>query len=484
MRRQFLLVVGFLAICSSCSYLALAQQNAAPAASNQQMEAPPASGQQAEAPAASGQQTEAPAASNAQCIDCHSKSKPQIVSEWKQSKHSQVNVGCIDCHGAGHASASDVAKVKIARPEICARCHQTQVDQDRRGKHALALAAMRTMPNAHWRPARSLQPEPVGSGQAVCADCHRIGSSGAKEEVTFERFGGIEGGALGRGAGACGSCHSRHTFSVEEARQPQACQYCHSGPDHDQWGMYASSRHGIQFDLKQRRLLPADAAVPTCQTCHMPNGDHEVRTSWGYRGIIRPLPSDKEWAADRTEIMKAMNILGSNGEENPLAVTMKAAEVMRFTQEDWQRDRDKMVKVCVQCHSENYVKQQLQAGDDMVRLADHFLAEAIRVVSGLYKDGLLPPPQPERNYPWLTRFDPPPTLIEQMLETMYLEHRTSAFQGKFHGSLNYALADGRGKLRQDLDAITDLAKELRRSHAATGTHHPVKTASPAKPKAK
>lgn len=154
MRRQFLLVVGFLAI---CSYLALAQQNAAPAAS----------GQQTEAPAASDQQTEAPAASNAQCIDCHSKSRPQIVSEWKQSKHSQVNVGCIDCHGAGHASASDVAKVKIARSEICAHCHQAQVDQDRRGKHSIALAAMRTMPNAHWRPARSLQPEPAGRDRSV-----------------------------------------------------------------------------------------------------------------------------------------------------------------------------------------------------------------------------------------------------------------------------------------------------------------------------
>ena len=35
----------------------------------------------------------------AQCIDCHSKVTPNIVSDWKLSKHSSVEVTCVNCHG-------------------------------------------------------------------------------------------------------------------------------------------------------------------------------------------------------------------------------------------------------------------------------------------------------------------------------------------------------------------------------------------------
>ena len=63
----------------------------------------------------------------AQCIECHSKITPNIVSDWKLSKHSQVDVTCIACHGDQHTSASDVVKVKIPTPDTCATCHQTQV---------------------------------------------------------------------------------------------------------------------------------------------------------------------------------------------------------------------------------------------------------------------------------------------------------------------------------------------------------------------
>jgi hydroxylamine dehydrogenase len=70
--------------------------------------------------------------------------------------------------------------------------------------------------------------------------------------------------------------------------------------------------------------------------------------------------------------------------------TVKAADVVRLTQEDWQRERDKMLKTCNQCHSVNFARQQLQLGDDMIRNADHLMAEAIRLVAGLYSDGCSP----------------------------------------------------------------------------------------------
>ncbi|MGH9498737.1 MAG: multiheme c-type cytochrome [Terriglobales bacterium] len=464
MRRRFVLTVGFLVICSS---FALVQETAAPGSSSQQTTPP----------ATSAQPTGAPAATNAQCIDCHSKNNPHVVSEWKQSKHSQVNVGCTDCHGADHGSASDVAKVKIARPEICAHCHQSQVDQYRRGKHSFALVVMKTMPNGHWRGMEATL------GEQGCAGCHHVGAPHVTNEVTFERFGGIEGEALKWGAGACSSCHSRHTFSLEEARQPQTCQHCHSGLDSGQWEMYSDSRHGILSGLKQLRVLPADAAAPTCQTCHMPGGDHEVRTAWGYRGLKLPPPTDPQWAADQADILQALNVYDEKGKETLLLEGMKAYDVMRFEQADWQRERDKMVKICAQCHSETYSKQQLQLGDDMVRDSDHLLAQAIRIVAGLYKDGFVQSP-PLRKFPWLTRFDTPPTVIEQKLETIYFD-RMPAFHGVFHNSPKYAINQGVAKMERDLVQIKALEAELRRN-PPVATTPPAKPATPqkAKPKAR
>jgi hydroxylamine dehydrogenase len=430
MRSRLVLNVGFLLI---CSYFVWSQQTGT--------EAPPA---------------QTPTASYTQCIDCHTKTNPLVVSEWKQSKHAGVNVGCTDCHGNEHTSGADVAKVKIARPEICARCHQSQVDQYRKGKHSFALAAMKTMPNAHWRSISETL------GQSACTDCHEIGSPHVNNELRYEKFKGIDGEARQWGAAACSSCHSRHSFSLDEARQPQTCRRCHSGGDNAQWEMYAGSKHGILFDLKQRHLVPADAAVPTCQTCHMPGGDHEVRTAWGYRGVRLPLPSDKKVAADRNDILRALNITSPDDQPTLLMDSMKSSDVMRFTDEAWQKERDKMVTVCTQCHSEAYAKQRLGDGDAIIDDSDRLLAEAIRVVMGLYKDGYLAPPDEKRVYPWLTRFDEPPTAIEQKLESMYSEHRMAAFQGIFHNNLAYGLGNGFGKMGRDLVEIKEMEAEIRR----------------------
>jgi hypothetical protein len=68
---------------------------------------------------------------------------------------------------------------------------------------------------------------------------------------------------------------------------------------HPQWEMYSGSKHGVRYLLKQNKTLPPTAAAPTCQTCHMQEGNHEVRTAWGFLAVRLPMPEDKEWAADR-----------------------------------------------------------------------------------------------------------------------------------------------------------------------------------------
>jgi hypothetical protein len=265
------------------------------------------------------------------------------------------------------------------------------------------------------------------------------------------------------GAAQCDSCHTRHTFSIEEARSPQACETCHMGFDHPQWEMYSASKHGVRSELKQKHVLPETAAAPTCQTCHMQSGNHEVRTAWGFLAVRLPLFEDKQWAADRATILQALGVLDPQGQPTKLVDVVKAADVARLTQEDWQRERDKMIKTCNQCHSVNFAKQQLQQGDDMIKNADHLMAEAIHIIADLYKDNVLPKPV---NYaypfPNLLTFHDAPTVIEQKLFVMYLEHRMRTFQGTFHASPDYALWYGWSEMQRDLTEIKELAAQMRR----------------------
>lgn len=226
------------------------------------------------------------------CIDCHKKINPQIISDWQLSKHSQNGIECSTCHSDQHKSAQDIANVRIPTPEVCAGCHQKQVQQFKGGKHAFGWASMKAMPTAHWQPMALME------GMKGCGGCHKIGLKTEAEIKELRREGG------GFGLASCDACHTRHLFSAQEARQPQACQTCHMGIDHPQWEMYSSSKHGVRYLLKQNKMLPETAAAPTCQTCHMQEGNHAVRTAWGFLAVRLPMPEDKQWASDRVTILQ------------------------------------------------------------------------------------------------------------------------------------------------------------------------------------
>lgn len=388
-----------------------------------------------------------------QCTDCHKKVTPNIVSDWQLSKHSANGVDCAGCHGDKHQSAADVANVEIPTPETCAQCHEARVDQFKKGKHAAAWAAMKAMPTTHYLPMA------LTEGMKGCGGCHKIGLK------TEEEIKGLKRDGAGFGLASCDACHTRHTFSVEEARQPQACETCHMGFDHPQWEMYSASKHGVRAMLKQTGALPESTAAPTCQTCHMQNGNHEVRTAWGFLAVRLPMPEDKQWAEDRTTILQALGVLDPDGKPTARLDVVKAADVARLTQEDWQRERDKMLKTCGQCHSENFAKGELGKGDQMVKESDRLMAEAIRVVGALYKDGILQKPESYAYaFPDLLAFHDAPTEIEQTLFVMYLEHRMRTFQGTFHASPDYALWYGWSEMKRDLTEIKTFAADLREKH--------------------
>lgn len=388
-----------------------------------------------------------------QCVDCHKKVTPNIVSDWQISKHSQNEVNCSVCHGELHKDQDDADKVQIPTPETCANCHEERVEQFKAGKHAAAWAALKAMPTTHWQPMALIE------GMKGCGGCHKIGLKTEAEIKELKKSG------AGFGVASCDACHTRHIFSVQEAKQPQACQTCHMGFDHPQWEMYSASKHGVRYLLKQNKILPESVAAPTCQTCHMQKGNHEVRTAWGFLAVRLPLPEDKQWAADQVSILQGLGVLDPNGKPTARLDVVKAADVARLTQEDWQKERDKMIKTCNQCHSVNFAKAELEKGDQMIKEADHLMAEAIRTVAGLYKDGILAKPK-DYAYPFpdLLTFHDASTSIEQKLFVMFLEHRMRTFQGTFHANPDYALWYGWSEMQMDLTEIRALAEELRKNH--------------------
>jgi hydroxylamine dehydrogenase len=388
------------------------------------------------------------------CVECHGNLTPGIVSDWQASKHQEIGVGCSNCHGDDHMSADDVQRVKIPTPETCAACHEVCVKQYKAGKHGFAWAAMKAMPTMHW------QPSVLTEGMKGCGGCHKIG---VKTEDDIEL---IKKDSPGFGTASCDACHTRHIFSVKEARQPQACQTCHMGFDHAQWEMYSTSKHGVRYLLKQDSFLPASASAPTCQTCHMQDGNHEVRTAWGFLAVRLPMPEEKQWAEDRATILQALNVLGPEGNVTSRLLVVEGAQVARLNEEDWKKERDKMVATCSRCHSSNFVKAELEKGDRMIREADHLLAEGIRVVAGLYKDGILAKPESyEFAFPDLLSFHDAPTPIEQKLFVMFLEHRMRAFQGAFHSNPDYTLWYGWSELQRDLTEIKYMGEQLRRDYS-------------------
>ena len=121
-----------------------------------------------------------------------------------------------------------------------------------------------------------------------------------------------------------------------------------------------------------------------------------------------------------------------------------------------------MLKTCNQCHSKNFAMGELQKGDNMIREADALMAEAIIIIADLYQDGILrKPTNYAYAYPDLLTFHDAPTVIEQKLFIMFLEHRMRAFQGVFHANPDYSIWYGWSEMRRDLAEIKEKAAELR-----------------------
>ncbi len=386
------------------------------------------------------------------CVGCHKAVSPGLVADWQSSTHSKEDVTCSTCHGDRHKKAKDAKLAQLPDEQVCAECHEEKFGQFVKGKHNLGWTALNALPITH------IEPDELMEGGGGCGGCHNMGvkSEAQKKEQRDKGYRYQNN--------SCDECHTRHSFSVNEARDPKACQLCHMGYDHPQWEMWESSKHGARYAVKEKGKLPENAAAPTCQFCHLPDGNHENHTAWGFLGVRLPLPEDKQWAADRVTILKALGVLNpETGEPTARLEAVKAADLARLTQEAWQTEREKMIKRCKKCHAEQYAREQLEMGDSMMQKADRLMAEAIEIVAALYKDGIIKKPDHYSfAYPdFLYFMQTGDSHIDQVLFEMYMKHRMRTYQAFFHVNPDYAYWYGWAMMVKDLGEIKELAKTMR-----------------------
>ncbi|MBW2002369.1 MAG: cytochrome c3 family protein [Deltaproteobacteria bacterium] len=379
-----------------------------------------------------------------QCEECHTKITPGIVKDFGRSLMSE-DLTCTNCHGSSHITSTDVQKAKLPTINTCKKCHSDKVAQYMSGKHALGLLAITAFPKFAHR-----QPKSFIAGQKGCNGCHNLGITNTnirKSELRLYYKYGMD----------CQNCHTRHAFSKKEALRPEACNSCHTGFDHAQWEMWYHSKHGSAFMVD-----PKAHRGPTCQDCHMSNGDHRVMTSWGFLALRLP-EKDKEWLGYRLTILKALGVLDEKGAPSKRLKIFKDLKLARLTRQGWQAERDRMLGICQQCHCANFVKNNLENADSMIKAADKIFAEAINIVTGLYKDGIIKRKtiQPTFLYPDLFMFYEVNTHIEELLYEMFMDYRMKTYQAAFHIMPDYTTWYGYAKMKETLIEVKGLSKQMR-----------------------
>ena len=262
----------------------------------------------------------------------------------------------------------------IVSPKDCARCHEKEVREfvffaPRQGGPDSGIARQcsgrsggrksRHENSKHFpKECRRLPPTVAGSATAPRSRFSRMGKLDA---ATWPNTG------IGRlnpdgSEGSCAACHSRHSFSVAQARQPENCGKCHMGPDHPQIEIYNESKHGIAYhanndkmNLDSPKWIPGEdySAAPTCATCHMSatltqpvTHDIGMRISWNNRPpvSIRPEVSDAK-----------MNLPGKDV--------------------PWDTRRANMQDVCSNCHSQGWIDNWYIQYDGLIDLYNNKFAK-------------------------------------------------------------------------------------------------------------
>ena len=397
------------------------------------------------------------------CITCHRDIAPGIVDDWKNSRHGHVGVSCVDCHAVEADSPTAILHEDIfdmsdydtsllnrdlhisvlVPPSTCARCHAEEHEQFANSGHFRAYHQIVPKDNLHAlvqvHEGQNIPELMTAPDETGCMQCHgteiKLDEDGRPTPDTWPNAG--MGNLYPNGStGNCSACHTRHTFSLAEARKPFACASCHLGPDHPNIEIYENSKHGHiyntqgdewKWDTAPGAWEPGDYRAPTCATCHM-SGIGELATT---HNVSERLYWNA-WAK-RSEVRNSTDVMSpllGNGPEG----------------------RKKMKMVCQSCHSSLHSDGFFAQADKAVKLYNvGYYDPAKKMLDELKEKGLL------KDNPWTDEFQ---------ITFYYLWHHEGrrARQGALMGAPDYAHWHGFFELQQDLYKL----KEIHEKRLATG----------------
>mgnify|MGYP006287877337 CR=1 FL=1 len=314
------------------------------------------------------------------CLTCHQKEHPGLFADWTKSRHANANITCYDCHKAEERDA-DVSQIHfqehevpisaVVTPKDCSRCHPDEAEEYSRSKHANTMEII-------WKIDPWLNDGMNSDFERVsgCYHCHGTVlkmKGDSLDPATWPNV-GVGRVNLDGSLGSCTSCHTRHMFSVMEARKPEACGQCHLGPDHPQIEIYMESKHGdiytahgddYNWDAPSSAWTPGmDYRGPTCASCHM-SGAGTVQTT-------HDVTERLSW-----EIQAPLTVRPENFKPFPAKT-------------NWKKERDKMKEVCMQCHGKTWVDDHYVKFDKVVEeYNDVYFKPAKAKLDELYEKGLL-----------------------------------------------------------------------------------------------
>jgi hydroxylamine dehydrogenase len=417
------------------------------------------------------------------CVGCHQATSPGAFHAWKNSVHSDLaairnlpdsdvraykkeklaqveanlvkqdlleegqqldQVGCIDCHGGvGKETVNHAENLVMPDRAACGSCHlnefaeaESERDQEwpqkqwGKGHPSHAVDWEANVENTVWA---AMPQREVAQG---CDMCHYQQNK-------------------------CDGCHTRHTFSVAEARQPEACSTCHNGVDHNEFENFMMSKHGTQYQTQGKAKwnfeVPLKDAItkggytaPTCQVCHF-----EYKGEYSHN-LVRKV----RWAFNPTPAIA--DNLGH----------------------PWFEDRKQAwIDTCSLCHSASFAKAYLDAADKGTIQGLAVEQEARKVVTKLYDDGLLVgqktnrpnPPAPEKDAPggffqlfWAKGNNP--SHVERIHADMWEHDLIKHYKGIFHANPGgFTYTEGWSELLKDYTEIMDEDTRLREAAGKTAS---------------
>ena len=396
-------------------------------------------------------------AESRECVECHTKESPGIVSHWTGSTHAEKGVGCVECHKAeqGDVDGYDHHGVFIATvvtPRDCGGCHEREYQEFTASHHSKAGGILQSLDNflaetvegsrvnfSPHSPTPGKRTRPVNGMASAFTGCHQChGSKLALQStdgdvITVDDLQPDENGkptnseaverilkdddgkplyaaatwpntGIGRlnldgSRGSCSACHSRHDFSPRRARQPENCGKCHLGPDHPQKEIYEESKHAIAYrDLKEQMNLDAESWIlgqdyAAAPTCATCHMSGNLRN----KGRITHDPGERLSWTNRPYISLVMDT-----DENGAVVKETDPEKRRaLVVESAEVKRNRMKNVCGHCHSPDYVNGFYKQYDDFLLLYNEkFGKPGKAIMTALEENGLISPTPFDEEIEW------------------------------------------------------------------------------------